>query len=58
METLPKSRAGALLVFDKPAQECDPNQRYNSEALEPLHLRKIKVDVRLMFSEALCSFRT
>lgn len=49
MGTLPSSQAGAILVFDKPAQECDPNQGYNSEALELLHLREIKEDIYNVF---------
>lgn len=54
-------RQGALLVFDKPAQEFDSNQRYNPEPLGSFHSRKtlaFKEDVIIMFSEAMGSSTT
>lgn len=59
MGTLPHSQAGGILVFDKSAQECDSNQRYNSETLGSSHSKKIlafKEDVIIMFSEVIGSF--
>ena len=54
-------RQGGILVFDKPAQECDSNQRYNPEALGSFHSRRtlaFKEDVMIVFSEAMGSFTT
>lgn len=54
-------RQGGLLVFDKAAQECDSNQRYNPEALGSFHSRKtlaFKEDDIIVFSKIMGSFMT